>query len=159
VSNGTRPEVLAEAEPTQLYLSVDAPTEPIFADVVRPMDDDAWENLLASLDVLAEKEGRTTIRTTLVGGQNATDPAGYAALYERADPDFVELKAYMHVGHSRERLDREAMPTHEDVSAFADRVREHLPEYDVTREAPPSNVVLLAKDEDTWVDELEPPGQ
>ncbi|MFW6265703.1 MAG: 4-demethylwyosine synthase TYW1 [Halanaeroarchaeum sp.] len=154
VSNGTRPEVLAEVEPTQLYLSVDAPTEPIFDEVVGAMEDDAWENLLRSVDVLSEKTGRTTIRTTLVDGQNMTDPAGYATLYERADPDFVELKAYMHVGHSRARLDRDAMPTHEAVSAFADRVREHLPDYDVKRESPPSNVVMLAKEGDTWIEEL-----
>ena len=155
VSNGTRPEVLREVEPTQLYLSVDAPTESIFEDVVGPMEADAWENLMASIDVLAEKTGRTTIRTTLVDGENMTDPEGYAALYERADPDFVELKAYMHVGHSRARLDREAMPTHEDVSAFADRVRDALPGFDVKRESPPSNVVLLAKSEDTRIEGID----
>jgi len=156
VSNGTRPEVLAEVDPTQLYLSVDAPSEPIFDEVVGAMEDDAWENLLRSLDVLAEKSGRTTLRTTLVAGENDIDPAGYAALYERADPDFVELKGYMHVGHSRDRLDRDAMPSHEDVAAFADRVQDHLPAFDVRREAEPSNVVMLATDEDTWVEELRP---
>ncbi|MFW5937588.1 MAG: 4-demethylwyosine synthase TYW1 [Halanaeroarchaeum sp.] len=155
VSNGTRPDVIEAVAPTQLYVSVDAPSEPIFDDVVGAMEADAWENLLETLDVLAEKSCRTTIRTTLVGGENVTDPEGYAALYERADPDFIELKAYMHVGHSRDRLDRDAMPTHEDVSAFADRVQAHLPAYDVKRESPPSNVVMLAKDEDTWVDELQ----
>jgi tRNA wybutosine-synthesizing protein 1 len=157
VSNGTRPDVLAAVEPTQLYVSVDAPTEPIFDEVVGAMEDDAWENLLETLDVLAAKSGRTTIRTTLVDGENMNDPEGFATLYERADPDFVELKAYMHVGHSRARLDRDAMPTHEAVSAFADRVQAHLPEYDVKRESPPSNVAMLAKDEDTWVDGLGSP--
>ena len=154
VSNGTRPEVLAATDPTQLYLSVDAPTPSVFEDVVRPLEDDAWETLLESLDVLAEKTSRTTIRTTLVAGENTDDPAGYAALYERGDPDFVEIKGYMHVGRSRDRLDREAMPTHEDVSAFADRVQAHLPDYDVKREAPPSNVVMLAKRPDTRIEEL-----
>lgn len=155
VSNGTRPDVLEAADPTQLYVSVDAPSEAIFDETVNAMEDDAWAKLMRTLDVLAEKSGRTTIRTTLVNGENVTDPAGYAALYERAQPDFVELKAYMHVGHSRDRLDRDAMPSHDEVAAFADRVQAHLPDYDVRREAEPSNVVMLAREADTWVDELE----
>ncbi|MFB6132504.1 MAG: 4-demethylwyosine synthase TYW1 [Halanaeroarchaeum sp.] len=156
VSNGTRPDVLAEVEPTQLYLSVDAPSRSVFEDVVKPMEDDAWEKLLESLDVLADSAGRTTVRTTLVAGENAVDPEGYATLYRRADPDFVEVKGYMHVGRSRDRLDRKAMPDHEDVRAFAERVRSHLPDFEVARESPPSNIVMLARSPDTWVDELRP---
>ncbi|MFB6071270.1 MAG: 4-demethylwyosine synthase TYW1 [Halanaeroarchaeum sp.] len=156
VSNGTRPDVLADVDPTQLYLSLDAPTEDVFEDVVAPVEDAAWEDLLRSLDVLAETDARTTIRTTLVAGENANDPGRYAELIQRARPDFVELKGYMHVGHSRDRLDRSAMPDHGDVAAFADRLQAHLPALDVRREAEPSNVVMLAREEDTWIEGLEP---
>jgi tRNA wybutosine-synthesizing protein 1 len=155
VSNGTRPEVLAECDPTQLYVSVDAPERATFDDVVGAMEDDAWEKLVDTLDVLAAKDCRTVLRSTLVNGQNMTNPDWYAGLYRRADPDFVELKAYMHVGHSRGRLDRSSMPDHEDVRAFAERVLAHMPDHDVLKEAPASNVALLARDADTWVPKLQ----
>ncbi|MFB6071356.1 MAG: 4-demethylwyosine synthase TYW1 [Halobacterium sp.] len=155
VSNGTRPDVLRECDPTQLYVSVDAPERATFDDVVGATEDDAWEKLVDTMDVLYEKdETRTVLRTTLVGGENMANPDWYAGFFERADPDFVELKAYMHVGDSRDRLDRSAMPDHEDVLAFAEAVREHLP-HDVLRDQPQSRVALLARERDTWVPELE----
>jgi tRNA wybutosine-synthesizing protein 1 len=95
------------------------------------------------------------IRTTLVGDHNMHRPAWYAAMCDRADADFVELKAYMHVGHSRGRLDRDSMPSHEEVREFTDRVGEFLPDHDVTKEVEESHVTLLARDEQTWVPKLE----
>ncbi|WP_336036061.1 4-demethylwyosine synthase TYW1 [Halobacterium yunchengense] len=155
VSNGTRPEVLAECDPTQLYVSVDAPERATFDDVVGAQEDDAWEKLVDTMDVLHEKDDtRTVLRTTLVGGENTANPDWYAGFYRRADPDFVELKAYMHVGDSRDRLDRSAMPDHEDVLAFAETVQEHLPEHTVLKDQAVSRVALLARDADTWVPEL-----
>jgi tRNA wybutosine-synthesizing protein 1 len=81
-------------------------------------------------------------------------PAWYAAMCDRAEADFVELKAYMHVGHSRGRLDRESMPDHEEVVAFAEEMQEFLP-HDELKGVPPSRVALLARDNDTWVSKLE----
>jgi len=157
VSNGTRPDVIRAVDPTQLYVSVDAPHRATFEEVVGPMEPDAWERLVETLDALAEKSGtRTVIRTTLVKGENMQDPDWYAALFSRADPDFVELKGYMHVGHSRDRLDRETMPDHDEVVAFARAVQDHLPDHDVLREAEPSNVAMLARTEDTLVPALAP---
>ncbi len=157
VSNGTRPEVLREASPTQLYVSLDAPDRETYDSVVRPREETAWDDLMDSLDVLGNHESRTTIRTTLVAGENMQDPAGYADRYTQADPDFIEIKGYMHVGSSRDRLDRDAMPDHEEVVLFARSVQDHLPAYDVFREAPPSNVAMLAKDPETMVPELAGP--
>ncbi|WP_435100331.1 4-demethylwyosine synthase TYW1 [Halarchaeum sp. P4] len=155
VSNGTRPEVLAECDPTQLYVSVDAPERATFDDVVGATEDDAWESLVDTLDVLHDKEEtRTVLRTTLVNGENMRNPDWYAGLYRRADPDFVELKAYMHVGHSRGRLDRSSMPSPEDVEAFAERVQEHMPDHPVLKTQEASSVSLLAREEETWVPEL-----
>ncbi len=155
VSNGTNPDVLADCEPTQLYVSVDAAERATFDRVVRPIDDDAWTDLIDTMDVLYEKDCRTVLRTTLMDGENMANPDWYAGFYERADPDFIELKAYMHVGHSRGRLDRETMPEHDDVIDFAEAVQAHLPEHDVLKDVPPSRVALLAKEEDTWAPTLE----
>ncbi|MFC6718625.1 4-demethylwyosine synthase TYW1 [Natrialbaceae archaeon GCM10025810] len=156
VSNGTRPEVLRECDPTQLYVSVDAPERHTFDNVVKAMEDDAWEKLLETMDVLAEKEEtRTVLRTTLVKGENMHSPDWYAAFYQQADPDFVEIKAYMHVGHSRGRLDRSSMPSHEEVVEFAADVQEYMPEFTELKEVPASHVALLSKTADTWVPKLE----
>jgi tRNA wybutosine-synthesizing protein 1 len=155
VSNGTKPEVLAECDPTQLYVSVDAPDRGTFDDTVKAVEDDAWDRLIDTLDVLAGKEEtRTVLRTTLVEGHNMHHPEWYAAMADRADADFVELKAYMHVGHSRGRLDRESMPDHEDVRAFAERMQAFLP-HDVLKEVEPSRVAMLATEEETWVPKLQ----
>ncbi|QLH80476.1 4-demethylwyosine synthase TYW1 [Halosimplex pelagicum] len=156
VSNGTKPEVLAECDPTQLYVSVDAPDRWTFDETVKAVEDDAWERLIDTLDVLAQKdETRTVLRTTLVDGNNMHHPEWYASMFQRADPDFIELKAYMHVGHSRGRLDRDSMPDHEDVRAFTEDVMEHMPEHDYLNDVPVSHVTLLSKTEDTWVPKLQ----
>ncbi|MFT4964759.1 MAG: tRNA wybutosine-synthesizing protein 1 [Halobacteriales archaeon] len=156
VSNGTRPDVLRDTDPTQLYVSVDAHDKETYEAVVRPKDDDAWDRLRETMDVLAGKDRtRTVIRTTCIAGENMADPAEYAEFYRRAAPDFVELKAYMHVGHSRNRLDRDAMPEHEDVVAFAEDVRKGLPEHDVLKDVPASRVALLARESETRIPKLD----
>jgi len=156
VSNGTNPDVLDRCDPTQLYVSVDAPDRGTFESTVKPVEANLWERLIDTLDVLAGKsETRTVIRTTLVGGENDHRPAWYAAMCDRADADFIELKAYMHIGHSRGRLDRDAMLDHEDVLAFAEAVGEHLPDHDVSKDVPRSRVALLATHADTWVPKLD----
>jgi tRNA wybutosine-synthesizing protein 1 len=155
VSNGTRPAVLRDCEPTQLYVSVDAADRHTFDEVVGAVEDDAWPNLLDTLDVLAGKDDtRTVIRTTLVAGLNDHTPEWYATMCRRADVDFLEVKAYTHVGHARGRLDYDNSPSHEQVRAFTESVGEFLPEHDTLREAPESRVTLLARDADTLVPEL-----
>jgi len=156
VSNGTRPEMLRDCDPTQLYVSVDAPERHTFDQVVGAMEEDAWEKLLETMDVLADKdETRTVLRTTLVKGENMRNPDWYAGFYQQADPDFIELKAYMHVGHSRGRLDRSAMPEHEEVIEFAEDVREYMPGFDEVMGVPASRVALLSQTSDTWVPKLQ----
>ena len=155
VSNGTNPEMLDRCDPTQLYVSVDAPDRQTFDEVVKAVDDDAWERLVDTMDVLAKKdETRTVLRSTLLDGYNMKNPDWFAAFFRRAAPDFVELKAYMHVGHSQGRLDRSVMPEHEQVVEFSEAVMEHMPEHDVLKGAPRSRVTLLSKTQDTWVPKL-----
>ena len=72
-------------------------------------------------------------------------PEGYAELIKKASPDFVEIKAYMHLGFSRLRLDRSAMPTHVEVLEFAQTLAKYLG-YEIADESEISRVVLLSKD-------------
>ena len=155
VSNGTRPEVLEQCDPTQLYVSVDAADRQTFGEVVKAVEDDAWDRLVETLDVLADKdETRTVLRTTLLSGYNTHHPEWYAAMFDRADADFVELKAYMHVGNSRGRLDRDVMPDHEEVVGFSEAIQEYLPTHPVLKDVEASRVALLAREEDTFVPKL-----
>lgn len=147
VTNGQFPDRLEQMEsPTQLYISLDAPNEELYKEIDRPDFKDAWERLLKSLDIMKQMKGktRTTLRLTLVKGMNMADPEQYAKLIERADPDFVEVKAYMFVGASRQKLEIGNMPRHPEIVEFAKEIKKHS-SYKIIDEQPESRVVLMMK--------------
>ncbi|MBU1202401.1 MAG: 4-demethylwyosine synthase TYW1 [Nanoarchaeota archaeon] len=148
VTNGQYPKVMKKMQmPTQLYVSLDAPNEELLAVIDRPKNKKiAWKNLVKTLDVLKSLKGktRTTIRITIIKGINDLFPEQYAALLERCDADFVEVKGYMFVGASRERLEIENMPLHKEVKAFAGEIAKHCA-YKIIDEQGASRVVLMMK--------------
>ncbi len=144
VTNGTHPEVLEKIAPSQLYMSLDAPDRETYMRACDPVSD-LWDRVIDSLEVLGQRDNRRALRLTLVKGVNMKDPEGYGALIRKARPDYIEVKAYMHLGYSRNRLPREAMPTHEEVGAFAKKVAE-ASGYRVASDVELSRVVLLSKD-------------
>jgi tRNA wybutosine-synthesizing protein 1 len=145
VTNGTRPEILEKVSPTQLYMSLDAPDHDSYIKACNPMSD-LWEKVNESLEVLGSRpEQRRALRLTLVKGVNMLDPEGYGSLIKKAMPDYVEVKAYMHLGYSRMRLERDAMPTHAEVIEFAKKVAESSG-YRLAMDVELSRVALLSKD-------------
>ena len=126
----------------QLYLSLDAPSQKIFNDVCRPRINDAWNNLNESLETLSSFDSRTCIRNTCVRGKNMEDPEGYAKLIKKADPDFVEVKAYMYVGSSRKRLTLDNMPKFDEIKDFASKIGDACGK-EIVNESEVSRVVLL----------------
>ncbi|MFH1398799.1 MAG: 4-demethylwyosine synthase TYW1 [Candidatus Woesearchaeota archaeon] len=145
VSNGMLPEVLAKIEmPTQLYVSLSAPAEALFKKINQPMLADGWQRLNKSLAVLHDlrMSTRTTLRATLIKGLNMVDADKWAELVEIAQPKFLEMKAYMYVGASRENLALENMPLHNEVKGFAEEV-EAVSRYKIIAEKPESRVVLM----------------
>ncbi|NIA04009.1 MAG: 4-demethylwyosine synthase TYW1 [Nitrospiraceae bacterium] len=150
VSNGLRPEVIrAMTPPTQLYVSLDAPNKELFLKIDRSALKDAWERLNETLEVLSEirDKTRTVLRLTLIKGYNMVEPENYVKLIEKANPLFVELKAYMFVGSSRQRMSLSNMPYHEEVREFAQKIAD-LSDYEIEDEKKESRVVLLMKPED-----------
>ncbi len=145
VTNGTRPEMLEIATPTQLYISLTAYDEESHLTLNRPPKSN-WERIMRSLDVMRNSSSRTVIRLTLIKGYNMHDEAieKYAKLIDRASPDFVEAKAYMYLGYSRLRLKQENMPSHADVMEFSRRLSRAIG-YEVASESEPSRVVLLRR--------------
>ena len=148
VTNGTQPSKLSGLgeEPTQLYVSVCAPNENVYNQVCRPHIDGAWFNLMHTLGLLSSFACPTVIRTTLVRGFNLRDVDGYAKLVNKANPTYVEVKAYMHVGFSNLRLGYERMPSHKEVCDFAAELAEKSG-YKILDESIDSRVVLLSKRE------------
>jgi len=130
---------------TQLYLSIDAPNKTLLKKIDLPIFDDYWERMNKSLEYLSQKKYRKCIRLTAVKDFNMENPLSYAKLIKKGNPDFVEIKSYMHVGASRKRLKRENMPSHKEVLDFSYSILKHLPDYDFCSEFEPSRVVLLAK--------------
>lgn len=145
VSNGLSPEKLKNMniEPTQLYLSLDAPNKNVYHDICNPQVKNGWEKLDQSLELLSSFKCRSVIRITCVDGYNMKNPEEYAQIIQKSNPDFVEIKAYMYVGSSRERLKLDNMPKNDDVNHFAQSIAV-LCGRKVVDQSPESRVFLLA---------------
>ncbi len=160
VTNAQYPEAIRECQPvTQLYISLDAPEKELLKTIDIPLFADYWERLNKSLEYLAEKKQRTCIRLTIVKGINDQHTEKYAQMIMKGSPDFIEVKGYMHVGESRERLQRENMPLHEEIAEFCKELEKYLPDYEIVSEHIPSRVLMFAKKKfkiegvwHTWID-------
>jgi tRNA wybutosine-synthesizing protein 1 len=146
VSNGTLPAKLSKLsrEPTQLYISVCAPNEQVYKQVCRPEFPSAWAKLNETLDLLSSFHCPTVVRMTLVKELNMNHADEYAKLVQKANPTYVEAKAYMHIGFSNLRLGFERMPRHDEVKDFAQQLAAKTG-YMIIDEAPESRVVLLSR--------------
>ncbi|MDH5811252.1 MAG: 4-demethylwyosine synthase TYW1 [Candidatus Methanomethylicaceae archaeon] len=145
VTNGTNPRALEGLrEPTQLYVSVSAPSEEVYKRVCRPTTNGSWEALMRTLSMLRSFSCPTVVRITLVKGLNMEDPDGYARILNMGNPTYVEVKAYMHVGSSIWRLGAEAMPNHEEVVEFAGELAKRSG-YDLVDDVSASRVALLSR--------------
>jgi tRNA wybutosine-synthesizing protein 1 len=146
VTNGTLPERLKnlETEPTQLYISLCSPDRETYFKVHNPLIPDGWKRLNESLELMKSFNCRTAIRLTLVKGLNLKDPEKYAKLILKAEPDFIEPKAFFHVGEAQERLPREAMPSLEEIKQFAEKLAEFTG-YEIKDVDLASRVALLTK--------------
>jgi len=119
VSNGTNPDMLDRCRPYQMYVSLDAPDKQTYETVCRPMGN-FWDRIQESLALLSSR--RSAVRITLVKGLNDFAPEKYAALLQDSGASYVEVKGYMYLGYSRNRLARENMPEHVEVRTFAEKI-------------------------------------
>jgi tRNA wybutosine-synthesizing protein 1 len=146
VSNGTLPDKLSDLskEPTQLYISACAPNEEVYKRVCRPQFPSAWAKLNETLGLLQSFRCPTVIRMTLVKEYNMNHADEYAKLVEKANPTYIEAKAYMHIGFSNLRLGFDSMPLHSEVRDFAVQLAKETG-YKIIDEAQDSRVVLLSR--------------
>ncbi|RME55229.1 hypothetical protein D6777_01245 [Candidatus Woesearchaeota archaeon] len=137
--------LLDEAEPTQVYVTLSAPTKEVYQKTCNPLIPDQWEMMVKSLEILT-KFKRSTIRMTLVKGLNMLDPESYAKLLLKYPVKFIELKAAMAVGYSRYRMEYSSMPLHSEIKDFAEKIC-NLTGLKIIDEKPNSRVVLLMKED------------
>ena len=140
VTNGTNPDAVEKVEPYQLYLSITAWN----ADSHRKLQGRSqWDRVERTMRIMTEKDGRTVVRLTLIKGINM-EAEKFVKIVEKVQPDFIEVKAYMHLGHSRLRLDRNAMPSHDEVNGFSEKLSK-LTGYSIRDGSEISRVVLLER--------------
>lgn len=146
VTNGTFPGMIKrlvseDALPHQLYISVVAADRGLYNKIVKPKFADAWERLRESLGI--RLSARKVLRLTLIKGVNDKNISKFGEMLEGADADFIELKAYMFLGYSRNRLRIENMPLHREVREYADKLGRLLPSFELADEHAPSRIVLF----------------
>jgi len=84
------------------------------------------------------------VRLTLVKNLNFVKPEEYAKIVEKYSPDFLEVKSFMSVGFSRNRLPYSDMPLHEEIKEFAKEIEKNS-SYKIKDESKPSRIVLMTK--------------
>jgi len=146
VTNAQYPEQIKKIDKaTQLYLSIDAPNKELMKKIDNPLFPDYWERMLECLNLLKTRTYRTCIRLTMIKDENMCNPEQYAKLIKLGQPDFIELKSYVHVGASRDFYNQENMPNLEEMDDFMNQLLTYLPEYEFSRTHKPSRAILLIR--------------
>lgn len=161
VTNGQEPDMIKRlsdegALPTQLYLSTNAADYESFLKINRPRYKDSWERWNTTLEMLKELDTRTVLRITLIRNYNTSDemiPA-FASMIKRSSPHFIEVKSYMHIGRSTNRLERAHMLEFDEVKRFASELALQSKIFSVMDESDVSRIVVLQNQErfiDRWI--------
>ena len=150
VTNGQEPDMIQrladeDALPTQLYLSTNAADHESFLKINRPRYDDSWKRWNNTLDLLSTLDTRTVLRITLIKNWNDSHkmiPA-FTEMFDKSNPHFIEIKSYMHIGRSTNRLEHENMLDMDEVRSFASVVTQFSNRFSVMDESEISRIVIL----------------
>jgi tRNA wybutosine-synthesizing protein 1 len=149
VTNGTNPESLKNMNPlpSQLYVSLIAPTKEIYKKLCIPYIQNGWERIQETLDLLPSLDTRIVIRQTLIRNWNLKEKylKEYAAFIKKSDPLFIEPKGYVFVGSSRNRMTLSHMPSHQEIKGYGEKLAK-ITGYNFINEKEDSRVVLLCKE-------------
>ncbi len=150
VSNGENPNMLKKmwketSLPTQLYLSMVAPNEKLFKSITCNKEKDGWVKYLKSLAMLSLLPTRSVIRLTLIKELNDSDETikEFASMLEAVKSDFIEVKSYMWLGYSRQRLGEHNTPSHDYTKGFTNKLLALMPSYKFESEKENSRIILL----------------
>ncbi|NDF29946.1 MAG: 4-demethylwyosine synthase TYW1 [Nitrososphaeria archaeon] len=150
VTNGQEPQMLKrlqdeDALPTQIYLSTNAADHDSFMRINKPRYSDSWERWNQSLELLQNLDTRTVLRMTMIRNHNDSESMipVFADMIKRANVHFIEIKSYMHIGRSTNRLDYSDMLEFDEISHFANQLAQKSQIYSVSNESTISRIVLL----------------
>ena len=151
VTNGTNPEVLEKLDPlpTQLYVTLIAPTEELFKKTARPSTNNAWAKVKETIQLLPSLNTRKVIRLTLVPGYNMENPEEYTDLFLKSEAHFLEPKGFMSVGDARKRLPYEIMPRFEKIEEFSHALISNN-DLKIIDKKEDSAVTLIARNDYSW---------
>ncbi len=151
VTNGTTPEVLEKLDPlpTQLYVTIIAPTKESFKKTARPSSDNTWKKVMETIELLPSIDTRKVMRLTLVPEYNMVEPNKFAQLFLQSESHFLEPKGFMSVGDARKRLTYAQMPRFPKIMEFS---KEIIKETDlkIIDQKEDSAVTLIAKEDYSW---------
>ncbi|MFB5648360.1 MAG: 4-demethylwyosine synthase TYW1, partial [Candidatus Nitrosomaritimum aestuariumsis] len=161
VTNGQEPDMIQKLQdenalPTQLYLSTNAADYESFLKINKPKYDDSWQRWNKTLEMLKDLDTRTVLRITLIrdyNDQREMIPA-FAKMLEESSPHFVEIKSYMHVGRSTNRLEHENMLEMDEVKKFSQEIVNQSKIFSVMDESYISRIVILQNNQrsiDRWI--------
>lgn len=150
VTNGQEPQMLKrlqdeDALPTQIYLSTNAADRDSFMRINKPRYSDSWERWNQSLELLQKLDTRTVLRMTMIRNHNDLESMipVFADMVKRANVHFIEIKSYMHIGRSTNRLDYSDMLEFDEINHFANQLAQKSQIYSVSNESTISRIVLL----------------
>jgi tRNA wybutosine-synthesizing protein 1 len=150
VTNGQEPQMLERLEqqdalPTQLYLSTNASNRKMFLSINRPKYKDAWERWNRSLAFLRGVNTRTVLRITMIRDYNSSPSflREFAEIIRIANPHFIELKSYMHVGMSTLRLEGSHMLEMSEIRGYAKGLLHYLSGFSIMDESEISRIVVM----------------
>ena len=161
VTNGQEPDMIQklkdeDALPTQLYLSTNAADYDSFMKINRPRYSDAWERWNRTLNLLKNLDTRTVIRITLIRNYNTSFEMvpSFASMLKESSPNFIEVKSYMHIGRSTNRLERDEMLEFMEVKDFGTRLAKESEIFSVMDESEISRIIVLQNQKrfiDRWI--------
>ena len=64
-------------------------------------------------------------------------------MFDKSNPHFIEIKSYMHIGRSTNRLEHENMLDMNEVRSFASGVTQYSNRFSVMDESEISRIVIL----------------
>lgn len=156
VTNGLMPSILTKINkeknlPTQLYLSLNSPNKEMYDKWHRSRKKNAWKKFNETLLLFPKLKTRKVIRMTLVKDLNDKDELikEYCELIKKASPNFIEVKSYMAIGFSRNRIGMgyDKMLSHNEIKEYSKKlVKELKSGYKILAEHKLSRVVLIGKD-------------
>lgn len=150
VTNGQEPTMLQRLQkerslPTQLYLSMNASNKAQFLKIHLPEYKDCWERFIESLNLIQKINTRSVIRLTMIKGINTNEEniLEFSKFIEMSKPHFLEIKSYMHIGSSIQRLNYSHMLSFYEIYEYGKKFNTLLPKFKIINYDESSRIVLL----------------